>query len=526
MELRPYQQAAREAVENRWEQGDDSTLLSIPTGCGKTVIFAKIAEDRVRQGDRVLILAHRGELLDQAADKLHTATGLSCATEKAEQSCLGSWLRVAVGSVQTLMRPKRLAAFPRDYFCTIIIDEAHHAVSDSYGRILNHFDSAKVLGVTATPDRGDMRNLGSVFQSLAYEYSLTKAIREGYLVPIKALTVPLKMDLSGVGVQSGDFKPGDLDSALDPYLYQIADEMAKTCADRKTVVFLPLVKTSQKFRDILCSRGFRAAEVNGESPDRAEILAAFDRGEYNVLCNSMLLTEGWDCPSVNCVVVLRPTKVRSLYSQMVGRGTRLFPGKTDLLLLDFLWHTERHELCRPAHLVCETAEVAESMTESAAEQGGPVDILEAAEQAESDVVQQREESLAKQLAEMKSRKRRLVDPLQFELSIQAENLAGYTPAFGWEIAPPSEKQLGALEKWGIRPDEIECAGKAAKLLDRLAARRTEGLTTPKQIRLLEQRGFHHVGTWTLEQAKQMIDRIAANRWHVPRGVNPQEYIPE
>ena len=182
MELRPYQQAAREAVENRWEQGDDSTLLSIPTGCGKTVIFAKIAEDRVRQGDRVLILAHRGELLDQAADKLHTATGLSCATEKAEQSCLGSWLRVAVGSVQTLMRPKRLAAFPRDYFGTIIIDEAHHAVSDSYGRILNHFDSAKVLGVTATPDRGDMRNLGSVFQSRAYEYSLTKAIREGYLV--------------------------------------------------------------------------------------------------------------------------------------------------------------------------------------------------------------------------------------------------------------------------------------------------------------------------------------------------------
>lgn len=526
MELRPYQQAAREAVENRWEQGDDSTLLSIPTGCGKTVIFAKIAEDRVRQGDRVLILAHRGELLDQAADKLHTATGLSCATEKAEQSCLGSWLRVAVGSVQTLMRPKRLAAFPRDYFGTIIIDEAHHSVSDSYGRILNHFDSAKVLGVTATPDRGDMRNLGSVFQSLAYEYSLTKAIREGYLVPIKALTVPLKMDLTGVGVQSGDFKPGDLDSALDPYLYQIADEMTKTCADRKTVVFLPLVKTSQKFRDILCSRGFRAAEVNGESPDRAEILAAFDRGEYNVLCNSMLLTEGWDCPSVNCVVVLRPTKVRSLYSQMVGRGTRLFPGKTDLLLLDFLWHTERHELCRPAHLVCETAEVAESMTESAAEQGGPVDILEAAEQAESDVVQQREESLAKQLAEMKSRKRRLVDPLQFELSIQAEDLAGYTPAFGWEIAPPSEKQLGALEKWGIRPDEIECAGKAAKLLDRLAARRTEGLTTPKQIRLLEQRGFHNVGTWTLEQAKHMIDRIAANRWHVPRGVNPQEYIPE
>ena len=406
MELRPYQQAAREAVENRWEQGDDSTLLSIPTGCGKTVIFAKIAEDRVRQGDRVLILAHRGELLDQAADKLHTATGLSCATEKAEQSCLGSWLRVAVGSVQTLMRPKRLAAFPRDYFGTIIIDEAHHAVSDSYGRILNHFDSAKVLGVTATPDRGDMRNLGSVFQSLAYEYSLTKAIREGYLVPIKALTVPLKMDLSGVGVQSGDFKPGDLDSALDPYLYQIADEMAKTCADRKTVVFLPLVKTSQKFRDILCSRGFRAAEVNGESPDRAEILAAFDRGEYNALRATGHAAYRADCLSVNHGQSCARSKYAALVQPDSSRARACFRQDRPPLLLDFCG-TRR--VCRPAHLVCETAEVAESMTESAAEQGGPVDILEAAEQAESDVVQQREESLAKQLAEMKSRKRRLVD---------------------------------------------------------------------------------------------------------------------
>ena len=164
------------------------------------------------------------------------------------------------------------------------------------------------------------------------------------------------------------------------------------------------------------------------------------------------------------------------------------------------------------------------MTESAAEQGGPVDILEAAEQAESDVVQQREESLAKQLAEMKSRKRRLVDPLQFELSIQAEDLAGYTPAFGWEIAPPSEKQLGALEKWGIQPDEIECAGKAAKLLDKLAARRSEGLTTPKQIRFLEGKGFEHVGTWQFEDAKRLIDRIAANGWRIPRGIDPKTYM--
>ena len=174
-----------------------------------------------------------------------------------------------------------------------------------------------MLGVTATPDRGDMKNLGTFFESLAYEYTLPKAIKEGYLSPIKALTIPLKLDMSDVSVQAGDFKASDISTALDPYLQGIVEEMKKYCQDKKTVVFLPLVKTSQKFRNLLNKYGFRAAEVNGDSQDRAEILKDFDSGKYNVLCNSMLLTEGWDCPSVNCIVVLRPTKIRSLYCQML-----------------------------------------------------------------------------------------------------------------------------------------------------------------------------------------------------------------
>lgn len=523
MELRPYQQEARAAVESQWKEGIQRTLLVLPTGCGKTIVFAKITEDCVRQGQRVLILAHRGELLDQAADKIKKSTGLSCAVEKASDTSLDSWYRVTVGSVQTLMREKRLSQFDPGHFGTIIIDEAHHCISDSYQRVLQYFEDSNVLGVTATPDRGDMRNLGSYFESLAYEYTLPKAIREGYLSPIKALTVPLKLDLSGVGISAGDFKTGDLGDALSPYLHQIAEEMGKYCRDRKTVVFLPLVKTSQKFRDILCEKGFRAAEVNGESQDRAQVLADFDSGKYNVLCNSMLLTEGWDCPSVDCVVVLRPTKVRSLYSQMVGRGTRLYPGKDHLLLLDFLWHTERHELCHPASLICENEEVARKMTENIEEAGVPVDLEQAEKTASEDVVAQREEALAKQLREMRNRKRKLVDPLQFEMSIQAEDLTGYTPSFGWEMAPPSEKQVRALEKLGIMPDEIDSAGKAAKLLDRLDTRRQEGLTTPKQIRFLEQKGFRHVGTWDFQAARNLIDRIAANNWRVPYDINPATY---
>ncbi len=525
MNLRPYQLAAKAAVFEQWESVD-KTLLVLPTGTGKTIVFSAVTEECVRQGKRVLILAHRGELLAQAADKLYKTTGLKSAVEKAEQSCLGSFYRVTVGSVQTLMREKRLKGFSANYFDTIIIDEAHHAISESYQNVLRHFPAAKVLGVTATPDRGDMKDLGSVFESLAYEYTLPQAIKEGYLSPIKAVTIPLTLDISGVATQAGDFKASDIDTALDPYLYQIADEMLKYCAERKTVVFLPLVKTSQKFRDILNERGFRAAEVNGESEERAEILEAFDKGKYNVLCNSMLLTEGWDCPSVDCVVVLRPTKVRGLYCQMVGRGTRLCEGKTELLLLDFLWHTERHELCRPAHLICQNEEVAQKMTENLADEAGcAVDIEEAEKQASEDVVAQREEALAKQLKAMKTRKRKLVDPLQYEMSIQAEDLSSYVPAFGWECAPATDKQRERLEKLGILPDAIENAGKASLILDRLEKRRAAGLTTPKQIRLLENYGFQHVGKWSFEQASGMIARISANGWRVPRGVCAAEYVP-
>ena len=525
-ELRPYQQQARDRIHAEWDAGHTRTLLVLPTGTGKTIVFASVAADQVRAGDRVLILAHRGELLEQAADKLQRSTGLVSAVEKAESTCLDSWFRVVVGSVQTLQRTARLERFPHDYFGTIIIDEAHHAITDGYRRILDYFGSAKVLGVTATPDRGDMRNLGEVFDSLAFEYKLTDAIKEGYLCRIMAQTVPLKLDISSVTMSGGDYAVGDLGTALDPYLEQIAAEMAVRCKDRKTVVFLPLIKTSQKFRDLLNSHGFRAAEVNGQSDDRRQVLADFDAGKYNVLCNSMLLTEGWDCPSVDCVVVLRPTKVRSLYSQMVGRGTRLSPGKTDLLLLDFLWMTDKHELCRPADLVCEDRTVARQMTEHLAETGCPEDIEEAAAQASEDVVAQREEALAKQLEEQRRKKAKLVDPLQYEMSIQAEDLAGYVPAFGWEAGPPSEQQTAALEKLGILPDAVESAGKAALLLDRLNKRRDEGLTTPKQIRCLEKYGFQHVGTWSFEAARHMIDRIAAQGWRgVPKGVNPRTYTP-
>ena len=521
--LRPYQQEAKDAVFSDWDKGIRRLLLVMPTGTGKTIVFAKVAEECVRRGHKVLILAHRSELLEQAADKLYRATGIRSAMEKAEESCRDKYTRVVVGSVQTLMREKRLNSFNEDYFKTIIVDEAHHCVSDSYQKVLSHFGGANVLGVTATPDRTDMVNLGKFFEKKSFEYTLTKAVREGYLCKIMAQTIPISIDMRSVSIQAGDFKASDIGDSLEPYMERIADEMGKYCADRQTVVFLPLISTSQRFRDILESRGFSAAEVNGGSSDRAEILKDFDSGKYNVLCNSMLLTEGWDCPSVDCIVVLRPTKSRSLYCQMVGRGTRIHPGKDHLLLLDFLWMTEKHELCHPCNLICEDEKVAEKMTRNLEEAGGPVDLEEAEETASKDVVAERERSLKEKLEALKHRRKRLIDPLQFEMSIGAEDLAGYVPSFGWEAAPPTEKQKELLEKRGIDSESVECKGKASMIINRLLKRQEEGLATPKQIRLLERYGFPHVGEWTFEAANRMIGIISDNGWIVPFHISPASY---
>ena len=528
MSLRPYQQEAFESVLSEWDRGVRKTLLVLPTGTGKTIVFSKIAEECVRRGKKVLIMAHRGELLDQAADKILKSTGLQCSVEKAEQSCLGDWYRIVVGSVQTLMHERRLRQFRTDYFDVIIIDEAHHSISPSYQNVLQHFDRAFVLGVTATPDRADMKNLGSYYESLAFEYTMPQAIKSGYLVPIKALTVPLKIDISMVGISAGDFKVGEIGTALDPYLYQIADEMVKYCMDRKTIVFLPLIATSQKFMGILNERGFVAAEVNGSSEDRAEILQDFEDGKYNVLCNSMLLTEGYDCPAVDCIIVLRPTKSRPLYAQMIGRGTRLSPesGKEHLLLIDFLWMTERHELCHPASLICEDEDVARRMTKDMeASAGEAQDIEEAEKRASEEVVAEREEALAAELAAQRRKKSCLVDPLQYAMSIEALDLTNYRPIFGPEAQAPSQDQKDSLERLGIRADSVETSGQADRLLDAINDRRARGLATPKQIKQLENRGFQNVGKWTFDQARKLIDRIAANGWRTPRDINPKTYIP-
>lgn len=526
MKLRPYQEKAVNAVLNEWESGRKRTLIVMATGLGKTITFANIAKKRIENGERVLVLAHREELLEQAKDKIFKVANIFCAKEKANETCLNSFLPITVGSVQTLQKKSRLERFPKDYFKTIIVDEAHHALADSYQRILSYFENANVLGVTATPERGNKQVLGQYFDSIAYEYTLPQAIKDGYLCKIKAQTIPLKIDLNAVTVSQGDYALNSLGTALDPYLEEIACEMKRACSDRKTVVFLPLVATSKKFTEILNKNGFKAVEVNGNSPDRKEKLKDFENGKYNVICNAMLLTEGWDCPSVDCIVMLRATKIRALYCQCIGRGTRPFKDKSDLLILDFLWHTQKFDLCRPASLICRNEKVFKKMTDKLAGEPHSKNIEELYEEAIKDVNEERENALAEELKRLRNRKRKFVDPLQYALSINDEDLSEYKPTFGWEMKLPTKEQIETLSKFGIDGEAVESKGKASLIINRLIERKKLGMATPKQIRFLERKGFKNVGEWQFEIARKMINRISVNCWRVPRGITPSTYKPE
>ena len=513
MNLRPYQEQAVAAVLSKWETAR-RLLLVLPTGTGKTIVFAKLAEQMVMSGRRVLILAHRDELIRQAADKLIQATGMSCAVEKADETALDSLEYITVGSVQTLMRSNRLERFPRDHYDVIVVDETHHILSPSYQRILDYWDQAHVLGVTATPDRGDKKNLGQFFEELAFEYSIRQAIKDKWLCSIVAKTIPLNIDIAGVKTSQGDYDPKELGTALDPYLEQIAGHLKTTIGRRQTLVFLPLIKTSEKFCGILQGIGLNARHVSGVSEDRKELLRDFAANKFQILCNSMLLTEGYDCPQIACVVCLRPTKIRSLYAQIIGRGTRPAEFKENLLILDFLWHTSKHDLCHPAHLIAEKPEVADAMTEiqdEAAKGDEPIDLETLDKAGESRAMKQREEALAKELRAQRNKKGKVLDPVWYAVSINADDLNDYEPSSLNELQPPTNPQLDLLAKWGFGDKSIPNRGYASKLIDRLIARSKANMATPRQVRILAQYG-RSAGTLTFDEARACIDKIAKNGW--------------
>ncbi len=511
MKLRPYQNECVEAVLRGFSKLD-RLLISVPTGGGKTIIAADLIDgwtegQKMGLGDKVLFLAHRDELIEQGKDKIETYTGKDVEREKSD-SYASLDCGIVVGSVQTLQR-KRLERWPKDHFKYIIVDEAHHALSKSYGSIMDHFD-AKILGITATPDRGDKRNLGEVFEDVAYEVGLTDLIDQEFLSPISLRAIPLEISLTKVKTTAGDYSSADLDHAIQPYLDEIANVMAEQARDRKTLVFLPLVSTAEDFSEILNEKGLRSISVHGSDPDRKKKIADFRRGTYDVLCNAMLLTEGFDCPDVDCIVPLRPTKSRPLFCQMIGRGTRISPEKTDCLVFDFLWLHERHKLMRPAHLVAKDAKLADYMTESAfsgSKKGGDstYDLKTLALTAK----EEREKKLLQELASKAKRKAKTIDASAFGLAVHDLDVSDYQSTMKWHEFEVTEGQKEALKNAQIDPFSVMSRGHASAILSRIYDRRGKHLATPKQLTWLLKYKYQGAEQATMKQASEFL----TNMWN-------------
>ena len=349
LESRPYQREALRAVLKRWQEGMTRQLISLPTGTGKTVIFGMVAE-AIRQ--RTLVLAHREELLTQAAAKIRLVyPDADIGILKAEERG-GLTAEVCVASIQTAAR--HMPELAERGFNLIICDEAHHAVSPSYMRVFDALGfmednkSKLLIGVTATAYRGDNAGLGELFQEITFERSILAMMRAGYLCDVRGLEVRTGATLAKVHTRAGDFALDELADAIDTPERNalIADTYIQHGEGRRGVAFCVNVAHAQNLAAALRGRGVSCAAVWGDMcvEERHDVLRRYEAGELQILTNCAVLNEGWDCPDTSIILMARPTKSRGLYVQCVGRGLRIAPGKADCLLLDFVDVAKRHRL--------------------------------------------------------------------------------------------------------------------------------------------------------------------------------------
>lgn len=509
--LRPYQLEAISAVRAEFERGCKSTLLVQATGTGKTVEFAELARIWKLAGDRTLVLVHREELIDQAEEKF-ADIGVTVGVEQGKRRA-GS-ADVVIASVQTLQRA-RLAAYPRDYFRRIIIDEGHHAPAASYQAILDHFADAFVLGVTATPSRVDGKALGKIYATVAFRYELRAAIADRWLVPLRARRIVLRdVDLGGVRVHRGDLDQRELADVLsaDKALHGVVVPLLEQAGPRRTIVFG--VDVAHAHALAACLNSYRpgcarALDGSAKRDERRATRAAFRRGEFQFLVNCALFTEGFDEPSVSCVAIVRPTQSWSLYVQMLGRVTRLLglsyaasvaAGKSEGLLLDFVGNSAKHRLIGPADALAGAeldAEVSEHAAHMLSADGEQLEL---------------EEVLAAADAEVRLRRERL--PLVAKAAYRAKEIDPFlgdffTPNFDapWAHEPATSKQREALEARGLEklPDALT-KGEASQWLTALVEREKQGLATISQARCLS-RCKCNVDGLTFVEAQRLMAKL-------------------
>ena len=537
--MRPYQLEAADAAFDAWAD-NQCTLMVMPTGTGKTIVFGHIIM-RQRLRGRTMVIAHRQELVYQAQAKIHSITG-----ERPEVEMAGEWAdqrthqpNVIVASKDTLiagrLKEGRMSRFDPNDFSLLVIDEAHHAPAATYKKVIDYFtqnENLRVLGVTATPDRHDEQALGKVFQSVAYDYEISKAIMDGWLVPLTVQNVIVEdLDLSEVKTTAGDLNGRQLAELMEyeSCLHEVAYPSLKIAAGRKMLVFATSIAHASRLCEIYNRHTHDIARfVHGGTPkdERQKIFDDFATGRAQILVNVGVATEGYDCPGIQVVAIARPTKSRALYAQMVGRGTRPLTGtvdgladaearrtaigdsgKPDLHVIDFVGNAGRHKLISAADIlggkydddvVARAAEKAKS--------GAPEDVQKLLDEAEKEIQEEKAAEEKRRRHAVKARTSyttQTVDPFTiFGLQPHREK--------GWDVGKPvSPKMKDLLEKAGVDTNGLTFS-RARQLIGEVIKRRRADQCAFKQARLLAKYGYD--SRTTFKKATAIIDKIKANNW--------------
>lgn len=546
--LRPYQRNAVDCILAEFAESQ-STLAVLATGLGKTVIAAHVS-DRMR-GGRVLFLAHREELVLQAARKLEDVCGEAVDIEKGDQwADEAAPARIVVSSIQTQIAVRgdnrRMHRFRPDEFALVIIDEAHHATASSYTQILDYYrqnPALRVLGLTATPNRSDEKALGRVFQSCAFQYELQDAIPDGWLVPLRVVTHELEsLDLAHISTTAGDLNGGELAEEMerDKNVAAVVPSVLSAAGDRKTLVFASSVRHAELLCDLFNGHKPNSARtVDGKTPaeERRRIFRDYAAGRFQILCNCAVATEGFDEPGIEVVAIARPTKSLPLYQQIIGRGTRPLPGTVDglptdvarrnaiaasakpfLTVLDYKGNAGRHKLVRAADVLGgkyedEIVERAQREIERKGKEGVPADVAAELERAKAEYLEEkRRDRERREKIRVKAKwQKREVDPF---------DVLDITPVRerGWSAGQPAtDKQIEALKRMKFSEHELTglTKAKASQLIGESFRRREQGLSSFAQIRLLQRFGVD-AKPLTFEQASAAITTIKNNGWRLPK----------
>ena len=545
LSLRHYQHDAVARILGSL-QDFSSTLCVMPTGTGKTQVAGGLC---AKAKGCVLFVAHRDELIGQAAARfqqmLEEPVGIEQAALRADRE------RLVVASVQTLARSNRFERFAADHFELVIADEAHHYCKNTFVKPLEYFKAggAKIVGVTATPDRGDERALGATFEDVSFVMDIAEAIRLGWLVPIRAKRIEVdELDISEVDTNAGDLVAGQLDKAVLRAVEGIVRGTLEHEPERQAIGFFPGVASAEfataRFNAL---KPGSACFISDKTPreERREIVQQFKAGKYQFLLNCMIATEGFDAPSVNCIIMGRPTKSRALYAQMLGRGTRaLCPGldalseadqaterqaliagscKPDCMILDFVGNCGSHSLMTPADVLggdYSDEEVELAKEKAQREPGADQSAMLASARAELEL---RRRHLAEAAAKLRSKAKTratAIDPFSF-LGVDMVHEGRVAARYGWQ--PMTGRQYEALRKAGFRDTDLESVGKreASKIFRQMDERRQHGLCTFRQAAFLRPY-VPNVDQVSFERANEAISYVKESKFAGKVPFEPQK----